>query len=185
MAQGKPSRRDVFTTVAAGGSAAPALSSQARHTLNAVRRTASAVQEPVLVLQGSSARSTELAKLLAEELETQLLRVDISGVVSEFIGETEKNLARLLDRAEESGAVLLLDEADALFGKRTEVKDAHDRYANAGISMLLRRIENYPGLVILAGRNQRSIRTAFATLKRPAVELPPLEDQDEDGSGRP
>ncbi len=93
---------------------------------------------------------TLAAHVLAQALGRDILRVDLAQVVSKYIGETEKNLAALLDRAEQTGAVLLLDEADALFGKRTDVKDAHDRYANADIAYLLQRIEAYEGLVILA-----------------------------------
>jgi hypothetical protein len=93
---------------------------------------------------------TLAAHVLAQALGRDILRVDLAQVVSKYIGETEKNLAALLDRAERTGAVLFLDEADALFGKRTEVKDAHDRYANADIAYLLQRIEAYEGLIILA-----------------------------------
>jgi SpoVK/Ycf46/Vps4 family AAA+-type ATPase len=84
-------------------------------------------------------------------------------VVSKYIGESEKNLERLFARAEAKGAVLLIDEADALLGKRTEVKDAHDRYANLAIDYLLRRIEQYAGLVVLASRPRLAL---LMTLQR-------------------
>jgi len=93
---------------------------------------------------------TEAAEALAGELGLDLYRVDLSRVVSKYIGETEKNLDRIFAQAEAAEAVLFFDEADALFGKRSEVKDAHDRYANAGVGHLLERIESYPGIVILA-----------------------------------
>ena len=82
-------------------------------------------------------------------------RVDLRRVVSRYIGETEKNLSRLFDRAQETGEVLLFDEADALFGKRTEVKDSHDRYANTEVDYLLRRIDAAPELFMLASSGRR------------------------------
>jgi SpoVK/Ycf46/Vps4 family AAA+-type ATPase len=93
---------------------------------------------------------TLAAEAIANELGKDLYRIDLSAVVSKYIGETEKNLQRVFDAAEQSGAVLLFDEADALFGKRTEVKDSHDRYANIEINYLLQRMETYPGLIIVA-----------------------------------
>src|SRR5262249_33885093 len=81
------------------------------------------------------------AEVLAAHLQLDLYRIDLSGVVSKYIGETEKNLRRVFDAAEESGAILFFDEADALFGKRTEVKDSHDRYANIEVNYLLQRME--------------------------------------------
>ena len=90
------------------------------------------------------------AEVLASDLGLDLYRIDLSGVVSKYIGETEKNLRRIFDAAEASGAILFFDEADALFGKRTEVKDSHDRYANIEINYLLQRMEDYHGLAILA-----------------------------------
>jgi SpoVK/Ycf46/Vps4 family AAA+-type ATPase len=103
-----------------------------------------------LLFSGTSA--TAAAKAMAKELRRDLYRVDLSAVVSKYIGESEKNLERLFAEAEAKGAVLLIDEADALLGKRTEVKDSHDRYANLAIDYLLRRIEQYAGLVVLASR---------------------------------
>ena len=86
------------------------------------------------------------AEVLAAELRLDLYRIDLASMVSKYIGETEKNLRKVFDAAEESGAILLFDEADALFGKRSEVKDSHDRYANIEVSYLLQRVEAYRGL---------------------------------------
>ena len=102
------------------------------------------------------------AYALAEALSLSILRVDLSRVVSTYIGETEKNLDAIFARTEASGAILFLDEADALFDKRTEVKDSHDRYANAEIAHLLRRIESHDGLVILASNQPAQPDDAFA-----------------------
>lgn len=102
------------------------------------------------------------AALLGKATGREVYSVDLSEVLSKYIGETEKNLTRLLDRASENGAILFFDEADALFGKRSEVKDSHDRYANAQTSYLLQRIEDYPGIVILATNARSHIDDAFA-----------------------
>ena len=87
---------------------------------------------------------------MAKDLQRDLYRVDSSRVVSKYIGETEKNLDRLFNAAESTGAILFFDEADALFGKRSEVKDSHDRFANIEINYLLQRLETYKGVAILA-----------------------------------
>jgi len=89
---------------------------------------------------------------MAKELRRDLYRVDLSAVVSKYIGETEKNLERLFAEAEAKDAILFVDEADALFGKRADVKDAHDRYSNLEVNYLLRRMEKYDGLVVLASK---------------------------------
>ena len=96
-------------------------------------------------------------RALAAELDRSLFRVDLSGVVSKYIGDTEKNLDKIFRAAERAGAVLLLDEADALIGKRTNVKDSHDRYANEETAYLLKRIEQFDGLVVLT-TNMRAKR---------------------------
>jgi SpoVK/Ycf46/Vps4 family AAA+-type ATPase len=101
------------------------------------------------------------AEVLAGELGVDLLVVDVSRVVSKWIGETEKNLSSVFDAAERSQAVLVFDEADALFGKRTEVSDAHDRYANLETAYLLSRIEAFEGLVILTTNLRQNIDPAF------------------------
>src|SRR6266566_616348 len=102
------------------------------------------------------------AQTLAHDLGKNLYRVDLGAVVSKYIGETEKNLRRVFDAANSSGAVLFFDEADALFGKRTEVHDSHDRYANIEIDYLLQRIEEYAGLAILAVSSRAKIDKAFS-----------------------
>ncbi|WP_052118445.1 ATP-binding protein [Erwinia oleae] len=109
----------------------------------------------------SGTGKTLAAEVLAAQLNTDLVKVDLSTVVNKFVGETEKNLARIFDLAAEDSGVLFFDEADALFGKRTESKDAHDRHANIEVSYLLQRLESYPGLVILATNNRNHLDSAF------------------------
>jgi hypothetical protein len=112
------------------------------------------------------------AEVLANELGLDLYRIDLSSVVSKYIGETEKNLRRVFDAAEDSGAVLLFDEADALFGKRSEVKDSHDRFANIEVSYLLQRMEVYRGLAILTTNMKSALDTAFLRRLRFVVQFP-------------
>lgn len=109
----------------------------------------------------SGTGKTMAAEVLANELHLALYRIDLSAVVSKYIGETEKNLRRLFDAAEQGGAILFFDEADALFGKRSEVKDSHDRYANIEINYLLQRMESFSGLAILATNMKSSLDNAF------------------------
>lgn len=109
----------------------------------------------------SGTGKTMAAEVLANELRLDLYRVDLASVVSKYIGETEKNLRRIFDAAEYGGAILLFDEADALFGKRSEVKDSHDRYANIEVSYLLQRMEAYRGLAILTTNMKGALDTAF------------------------
>jgi hypothetical protein len=104
---------------------------------------------------------TMAAQVLARELGLELFRVDLSRVMSKYIGETEKNLSQLFDDARASGAILFFDEADALFGKRTEVKDAHDRYANLEIGYLLQRMEEHAGTTVLATNRMGDLDEAF------------------------
>lgn len=104
---------------------------------------------------------TMLAEVIAGELGVDVVRVDLSTVVNKYIGETEKHLSRIFDLAEADSGVLFFDEADALFGKRGEVKDAQDRHANIQVSYLLQRLEHYPGLVVLATNNRSQIDSAF------------------------
>ncbi len=128
----------------------------------------------------SGAGKTLAAEVLAEELGLDLYRIDLSSVVSKYIGETEKNLRRVFDAAEDSGAVLLFDEADALFGKRGEVKDSHDRYANIEVSYLLQRMEAYRGLAILTTNLKSALDAAFHRRLRFIVRFPfPDEGQRE------
>ncbi|MEO1353890.1 MAG: AAA family ATPase [Cyanobacteria bacterium J06635_15] len=109
----------------------------------------------------SGTGKTTAAEILAQALNLDLYRIDLSAVVSKYIGETEKNLRRVFDAAEGGGAVLLFDEADALFGKRSDVKDSHDRHANIEVSYLLQRMESYQGLAILTTNLKGSLDSAF------------------------
>jgi len=120
----------------------------------------------------SGTGKTMAAEVLANELELDLYRIDLSATVSKYIGETEKNLRRIFDVAEVSGAILLFDEADALFGKRSEVKDSHDRYANLEISYLLQRMEAYRGLAILTTNLKSALDQAFLRRLRFIVQFP-------------
>lgn len=125
------------------------------------------------LFSGSSGTGkTMAAEVIANELQIDLYRIDLSAVVSKYIGETEKNLRKLFDGAEDSGAILFFDEADALFGKRSEVKDSHDRYANIEINYLLQRMEAYRGLAILATNMKSALDTAFLRRLRFIVTFP-------------
>jgi hypothetical protein len=121
---------------------------------------------------GSGTGKTLAAEVLARELGLDLYRIDLSAVVSKYIGETEKNLGQVFDAAEEGGVLLLFDEADALFGKRGEVKDSHDRYANIEVGYLLQRMEAYQGLAILTTNLKASIDRAFQRRLRFIVNFP-------------
>jgi SpoVK/Ycf46/Vps4 family AAA+-type ATPase len=120
----------------------------------------------------SGTGKTMAAEILAAHLELDLYRIDLAGVVSKFIGETEKNLRRVFDAAERSGAILFFDEADALFGNRTEVRDSHDRYANLEINYLLQRMEDYSGLAILATNRRSALDAAFLRRLRFVIDFP-------------
>jgi SpoVK/Ycf46/Vps4 family AAA+-type ATPase len=120
----------------------------------------------------SGTGKTLAAEVLANALSLDLYRIDLSAVVSKYIGETEKNLRRIFDAAEYGGAILLFDEADALFGKRSEVKDSHDRYANIEVSYLLQRMEAYRGLAILTTNQKKALDTAFLRRLRFIVQFP-------------
>jgi hypothetical protein len=120
----------------------------------------------------SGTGKTLAAEVLAGELKLDLYRIDLSAVVSKYIGETEKNLKQVFDAAEEGGALLLFDEADALFGKRSEVRDSHDRYANIEVGYLLQRMEAYRGLAILTTNLKASLDKAFQRRLRFSVNFP-------------
>jgi hypothetical protein len=126
----------------------------------------------VLFAGASGTGKTMAAEVLANHLRLDLFRIDLSAVVSKYIGETEANLRRLFDGAEDSGSLLFFDEADALFGKRTEVKDSHDRYANIEINYLLQRMESYQGLAILATNMKSALDQAFLRRLRLVVDFP-------------
>lgn len=126
----------------------------------------------VLFSGASGTGKTMAAEALANELNLDLFRIDLSTVVSKYIGETPKNLRRVFDAAEDGGAILFFDEGDTLFGKRSEVKDSHDRYANIEIGYLLQRMEAYRGLAILATNMKNAIDTAFMRRIRFTLNFP-------------
>ena len=126
----------------------------------------------VLFSGPSGTGKTMAAEVLANHLKLDLYRIDLSAVVSKYIGETEKNLRRVFDAAEQCGAILFFDEADALFGKRSEVKDSHDRYANIEVNYLLQRMEEYRGLAILATNMRSLLDQAFLRRLRFQVDFP-------------
>jgi hypothetical protein len=114
---------------------------------------------------------TLTASLLGKYTKRDVYRIDLSMVISKYIGETEKNLSSLFDKATDKDWILFFDEADAVFGKRTNVRDAHDKYANQEVSYLLQRIENHPGLVILASNFKANIDTAFTRRFQSIIEF--------------
>ncbi|EFM11335.1 AAA ATPase central domain protein [Paenibacillus curdlanolyticus YK9] len=120
---------------------------------------------------------TMAAEAIAGELGLDLYRIDLSQIISKYIGETEKNLGRLFAEAENSNAILLFDEADALFGKRSEVKDSHDRHANTEVAYLLQKMEEYDGMSILATNLQHNMDEAFARRMAFRIEFPIPEEQ--------
>ena len=111
------------------------------------------------------------AEVIANDLNLDLYRIDLSSVINKYIGETEKNLRKLFDAAESGVVILFFDEADALFGKRIEVKDSHDRFANMETNYLLQRMESYRGLAILATNSKQSMDTAFLRRLRFVVDF--------------
>jgi SpoVK/Ycf46/Vps4 family AAA+-type ATPase len=119
------------------------------------------------------------AALLGKATGMPVFRIDLSGVISKYIGETEKNLAGLFDRAENQGWILFFDEADSLFGKRTETRNSNDRSANQQVSYLLQRIEDFPGVVILASNLRSQIDEAFARRFQSMIHfsMPPFEQR--------
>jgi ATPase family associated with various cellular activities (AAA)/Winged helix domain, variant len=121
---------------------------------------------------GSGTGKTMAAEIIARELDLDLYQIDLASMVSKYIGETEKNLRRIFDAAEESGAVLLFDEADALFGKRSEVRDSHDRYANLEVSYLLQRMDSYRGVAILTTNMRHALDAAFVRRIRFIAQFP-------------
>jgi ATP-dependent 26S proteasome regulatory subunit len=126
----------------------------------------------VLFYGESGTGKTMASEVLANELQLDLYRIDLSQVVNKYIGETEKNLKRIFDAAEDGGSILLFDEADALFGRRSEVKDSHDRYGNIEVSYLLQRMESYRGLAILTTNMKSALDNAFLRRLRFVVQFP-------------
>jgi ATP-dependent 26S proteasome regulatory subunit len=125
----------------------------------------------------SGTGKTMAAGIMANELKLDIYKIDLSTVVSKYIGETEKNLAKIFKEAETSNAILFFDEADALFGKRSEVRDSHDRYANIEISYLLQKMEEYEGMVILATNLRKNMDDAFVRRMHFIVEFPFPEEE--------
>jgi SpoVK/Ycf46/Vps4 family AAA+-type ATPase len=148
---------------------------------DAVMRQLRSVAEParetepgITLFAGRSGTGKTLAaEALANQLGRDLYRIDLSAVVSRYIGETEKQLGRLLDDAESTGAILYFDEEYALFGKRTGVRDSHDRYANLDIQYLLQRLESCRGLIILATNRKSALRQAVTRRLRRVIDFPP------------
>jgi SpoVK/Ycf46/Vps4 family AAA+-type ATPase len=126
----------------------------------------------VLFTGSTGTGKTTAAELLAREQGVDLYKVDLSSVISKYVGETEKNLAHVFDEAEDANAILFFDEADALFGKRGEVKQAQDRWANLEVNYLLQRVEEYAGVVILASNLRQNIDDAFLRRIHSIVDFP-------------
>ena len=126
----------------------------------------------VLLAGPSGTGKTLAAEVMAHAMGLDLCRVDLSSVVSKYIGETESNLAAVFDAAEQGGVVLLFDEADALFGKRSQVKDAHDRHANVEVSYLLQRLESFHGLAVLTTNLKDDVDHAFLRRFHAVIDLP-------------
>jgi SpoVK/Ycf46/Vps4 family AAA+-type ATPase len=125
----------------------------------------------VLFAGPSGTGKTMAAEVVAHALQLDLYKIDLSGIISKYIGETEKNLSRIFQEAESSNAILFFDEADAVFGKRTRIADAHDRYANIETSYLLQKLEEYEGVVILATNLRENMDDAFIRRMRFVVEF--------------
>jgi ATP-dependent 26S proteasome regulatory subunit len=142
------------------------------------RKLVSSAGVPILFAGPPGTGKTMAAEIIAAELALDLYKIDLSTVVSKYIGETEKNLERIFNEAETSNAILFFDEADAIFGKRSEVKDAHDRYANIEVSYLLQRMERYDGVTILATNLRANLDEAFARRLQFAVNFPFPEEAD-------
>lgn len=140
----------------------------------AIRAARTARAGALLLLTGGTTETRALAaERLARDAGAPLHRVDLKAVVSKYIGETEKQLGRLLADAVHGNWILFFDEADALFGKRSDVHDSHDRYANIEVSYLLQRLEQFEGIALLATNRRTDIDDAFLRRLRVQVELPP------------
>ena len=154
------------------------LAAQVRHRLKVYETWGFAAKSrrglgvSALFTGASGTGKTMAAEVLARELRLDLYRIDLSAVVSKYIGETEKNLKQVFDAAEEGGVLLLFDEADALFGKRSDVRDSHDRYANIEVGYLLQKIEAYQGLAILTTNLKSAMDASFERRLRFTVNFP-------------
>jgi len=137
------------------------------------RRSKRSTGISVLFAGAEHGEGTAAAQVLAEELGRDVYRVDLSKIVSKYIGETEKNLRQVFATAAAHHSILFFDEADALFGKRTEVKDSHDRYANQEINYLLQQIETYDGITIIVAKRKEHIDPAFLRRLRFIIEFHP------------
>ncbi|HII02532.1 TPA: ATP-binding protein, partial [Methanosarcinaceae archaeon] len=126
----------------------------------------------ILFAGPSGTGKTLAAEIIAGEVGLDLYKIDLSGIVSKYIGETEKNLKKIFGEAETGNAILFFDEADALFGKRSEVKDSHDRYANIEVNYLLQQMEEHEGIIILASNYKKNLDDAFLRRLQFAVEFP-------------
>ncbi len=137
------------------------------------RRTLSLGRGVTALFAGTSGTGkTMAAEIVARELGLDLYKIDLAGVVSKYIGETEKNLDRVFTAAEHANAILFFDEADALFGKRSEVRDSHDRYANIEISYLLQKMDQYEGVAVLATNLRENMDEAFVRRLQFVIEFP-------------
>ncbi len=136
------------------------------------KKLASSAGVTALFAGPSGTGKTMAAEVIANELKLDLYKIDLSTVVSKYVGETEKNLERIFTEAQTSNAILFFDEADALFGKRSEVRDSHDRYANIEISYLLQRMEMYDGVAILATNLRANLDEAFTRRLHFVVDFP-------------
>jgi ATP-dependent 26S proteasome regulatory subunit len=142
------------------------------------RKLVSSAGVPILFAGDPGTGKTMAAEIIAQELGLDLYKIDLSTVVSKYIGETEKNLEKIFNEAQSSNAILFFDEADAIFGKRSEVKDAHDRYANIEISYLLQRMEMYDGVTILATNLRANLDDAFTRRLHFSVDFPFPKEED-------
>ena len=149
-----------------------AMATHGRKPANRRVRTAQRAGITALFSGASGTGKTMATEALANHLKLDLYRIDLSQVVHKYIGETEKNLRKLFDAAEDNGAILFFDEADSLFGKRTEISDAHDRHANIEINLLLQRIEAFSGLVILSTNMKSALDAAFTRRFRFIIDFP-------------
>ena len=125
-----------------------------------------------VLFSGSNSEKLSAVGYISKTTNSNLFRIDLSQVVNKFIGETEKNLSKLFDRAESNNWILYFDEADALFGKRTNVKDSHDRFANELTAFLLKRIERYDGLVIISSNNKEELDSEIIPRFRFTINFP-------------